>query len=131
VTFDLTSSTKVGYAYDWQTTHEAFCVCRHCHRSTVFVLAENGIDEAKAVQKTGLAKFPGSVSDLVRVPSYISVKDAAGREAPEHLPEALKLAFDEGATCFAVGCFNAGASMFRLCSDLAPRALLPADETRV
>jgi hypothetical protein len=128
VTFDLTSATRVDFNHNWQSIHEAFCVCRHCHRSTVFVLAENGIEEAKLIQKTGLAKVPGSINDLVRVSSYISAKDAAGRQAPEYLPEDLKRAFDEGATCAAVGCYNAAASMFRLCIDLATKALLSEGE---
>jgi hypothetical protein len=129
ITFDVTGSTRVDSNYGWQTIHEAFCVCRHCHCSTVFVLAESGIDEAKAIQKTGLVKVPGSINDLVRVTHYISTKDEAGRQAPEHLPQDLKRAFDEGATCAAVGCYNAAACMFRLCIDLATRPLLPVEET--
>ncbi len=44
--------------------------------------------------------------------------------APEHLPKDVKTAFDEGASCMASGCFNAGAAMFRLCLDLATKPML-------
>ena len=56
------------------------------------------------------------------------MKDAAGVEPPEHLPETIHAAFVEGATCHAVGCHNAAGTMFRLCVDLATRILLPEGE---
>src|SRR6185312_7240873 len=61
------------------------------------------------------------------VKGYISLKDAAARAAPEFLPPAIKAVFDEGAICFAVGCFNAAGTMFRLAIDLSTRAMLPAE----
>ena len=47
------------------------------------------------------------------------------RASPDHLPGAIAAAFEEGAKCVAVGCFNAAAAMFRLCLDLATKELLP------
>ena len=84
-----------------------------------------GIDEAKLIQKFGLDKLAVSANTVVRVDSYISEKDAAGQPAPQYVPKDVKAAFEEGATCIAVGCFNAAACMFRLCVDIATRTLLP------
>ena len=49
-------------------------------------------------------------------------------QPPEHLPEKIATAFNERATCLAVGCYNAAATMFRLCIDLATRSELPPEE---
>ena len=125
VTFDLRGETLVGYRYNWQSWYEAFCVCRHCGRSTVFVLSEKGIEEAKHIKKEGLSKTAGTANRLVNIEDYISEKNAAATPAPEYLPQEIKAAFDEGAACVAVGCVNAAATMFRLCIDIATRSLLP------
>ena len=130
VTFDLKSSTPTRYQYDWQTWYEAFAVCRHCRRSTVFVVSELGINEAKHIKQEGLAKTTLAANSLVKVEDYISQKNADARPAPEHLPKEIKSAFDEGAICLAVGCVNAAATMFRLCVDIATRSLLPKEDEK-
>jgi hypothetical protein len=130
VTFDLTAYIPVGYRYNWQSWYEAFCVCRHCRHSTVFVVSERGIDEAKHLEQHGLHKITVAANRLVKVEDYISQKNAAAIPAPEHLPPDIKSAFDEGATCLAVGCVNAAATMFRLCVDIATRSLLPKEEEK-
>jgi hypothetical protein len=47
-----------------------------------------------------------------------------------HLPANIENAFSEGAGCLSIECFNAAATMFRLCVDLATRPLLPVDGCR-
>lgn len=59
---------------------------------------------------------------------FVCVKNYVEERPPEHVPENIKAAFDEGATCMAVNCFNAGATMFRLCIDHATKPLLPAQD---
>jgi hypothetical protein len=125
ITFDLLASTVVGQRHGWQNWHEAFCICRNCHKSTVFLVAENGIDEQRAVAKHGLAKLPAAVNNFVRIERHISARDRASTPPPEHLPDNIRLAFEEGATCLAAACFNAAGTMFRLCVDHATVALLP------
>ena len=129
-TFDVLAATAVGRRYNWQTIYEAFCVCRHCAKSTIFVLADSGISERDVIQKSGgVAAVKGSIAGFARVETYISMKDAASTTPPEHLPDEILGAFVEGATCKAVKCYNAAGTMFRLCIDLATRPLLPeADE---
>lgn len=128
ITFDLLQSTVVGHQYNWQNWHEAFCVCRHCHRSTVFVLADEGVAAAELVEKKGLSSLNGSVNALVRVQSYISAKDKSPVDPPEHLPEDIHAVFVEGSVCLAVDCSNAAGTMFRLCIDKATRAMLPNED---
>lgn len=128
-TFDVLAETVVGKRYDWQNVYESFCVCRHCGKGTIFVLADDGINERDYIKKAGgVAAIKGSVVGLVRIETFISMKDAAGVEPPEHLPKDILQAFKEGATCKAVKCFNASGTMFRLCIDLATRPLLPQED---
>ena len=56
---------------------------------------------------------------------YVSIKDVAAEVPPEHLPSNIDSVFREAVTCKSVGCFNAAATMFRLCLDLATREKLP------
>lgn len=128
ITFDLLSETIVGVQYGWQQWYEAFCICRHCGRSTIFVLSDKEINSKEIIQKTGLSKVGIAVNNLVNIESFISLKDCAAIEPPEHLPDAIKSAFSEGARCLSVACFNAAGTMFRLCVDIATRALLPKEE---
>jgi hypothetical protein len=125
ITFDLIASTTTVQKHGWQNWHEAFCVCRHCHRSTVFVVSERGIDEQKLITKVGLMKLPTTVNNFVHIERYISTSDRASERPPSHLPEHIRLAFEEGSMCLSVKCFNAAGTMFRLCVDHATTALLP------
>lgn len=128
ITFDLSSDTLIGNQYTWQNWYEAFCICRHCGRSTVFVLSEKGINEAKIVRQNGLSKVSGAVNHLVNTENYISLKDASSISPPDHLPKEIQAVFAEGTTCIAVGCYNAAGAMFRLCIDIATKSLLPATD---
>ncbi len=62
------------------------------------------------------------------IQGFVSEKDAAAVAPPEHVPDAIKDAFSEGAKCLAIGCPNAAATMFRLCIDLATKQMLPLED---
>jgi hypothetical protein len=72
-----------------------------------------------------LVGFNGAVNALVRIENFISLKDRAATPPPDHVPKEIQAVFTEGATCLAVRCPNAAASVFRLCIDLATKAMLP------
>lgn len=127
-TFDLQSAIIVGVNYGWQQWYEACCVCRHCHTSMIFKLSDKDPKCTEYIQQKGLSKISGSVSDLVDIKGYISLKDAEPISPPEYLPKDIESVFNEGARCLAVGCFNAAGTMFRLCVDLATKSLLPDAE---
>jgi len=127
ITFDLIQQQQIAIKYEWQRWFEVFCVCRHCQRSTVFVVSQKDLDHESIFEKVPLFKTNAAANTLVTVEGFISHKDSAAAPPPEHLPPEIEAAFREGATCMATGCFNAGATMFRLCVDHATRALLPSD----
>ena len=126
ITFDVTQEHFIGRHYDWQSWYEAFCICRHCNYSTTFVLSQNANSDTSAVHKNGLLKLTGAINRYMNIESFVSLKDAAAIEPPEHLPDEIAAAFTEGAKCLAIGCHNAAATMFRLCVDIATRQMLPA-----
>jgi hypothetical protein len=86
-------------------------------------------DSVQKANRFGIMGFEGSVNDFFEVRGYVSLKDFSRREPPEYLPEDIRAAFIEGATCHSVGCPNAAATMFRLCVDHATKALLPGTDT--
>ena len=64
---------------------------------------------------------------MFNVEGFINLRDNIDVKIPEHLPPEIENAFREGASCFAIGCYNAASTMFRLCVDLATRSLLPKE----
>ena len=128
VTFDVLSGVTLNQLGGWQHRVEAFCVCRHCHKSTVALIREKNRDTlARLEYAGGLGGFKGNVNADFILDGYISLKDNAATEPPEHVPPDIEAVFKEGATCMAVGCFNAGGTMFRLCLDIATKSFLPKE----
>lgn len=128
ITFSLTRALRVPSrsGADWQLTYETFCTCRHCRRSTIFVLmaSEFGYREVFADAEK-LVEWKNAVNGFMRIMGYVSLKDVATDLPPEHLPANIDSVFREAVTCKSVSCFNAAATMFRLCLDLATREKLP------
>ncbi|MDI1268453.1 MAG: DUF4145 domain-containing protein [Polaromonas sp.] len=129
ITFDVKAAKIYRVQYGWQNWYEAFGICRHCERSAIFVLSESVNGNYQYVHKVGLMKVEEALNKYVEVEGHISLKDSASIEPPEFLPKDIEAVFREGATCLAVGCYNAAGTMFRLCVDLATKSMLPADET--
>lgn len=127
MTFDLVNQIPVNVKYDWQMWFEAFCICRKCKRSTVFVLSQKELN-AKALVENGLANLKFAVNRVMSVEGHITLKDSASQQPPDHLPKEIEAAFREGAACMSIGCYNAAGTMLRLCIDLATRTLLPDGE---
>jgi hypothetical protein len=128
ITFDVNAAQPYRVEYGWQYWYEAFGICRRCGRTAIFVLSETTNGDHQYVHKVGLLKAEGALNKYVDVKGHISLKDSAAIEPPEFLPQAIEAVFAEGATCVAVGCYNAAATMFRLCVDLATRSMLPTED---
>ena len=113
--------------HGWQKWFEIFCECRGCHRPTVFLVSlksrPDSIDKFNNVN--ALVHFQDSLNEYVEIERFISVRDNAPIEPPEHLPRNIESPFAEGAACLSIGCHNAAATMFRLTVDLATQPFLP------
>ena len=130
ITFDLTQAHHIETNFGWQYRFEAFCVCRHCQRATVFILRQKSEPGIEYLHKVHLAEVSNAVNQYAEVDGFICLKDLATAQPPDHLPPEIDAAFREAATCIATDCFNAAASMFRLCIDHATRSLLPDEDIK-
>ena len=125
MTFDVRGDLLVGTNYGWQRIYELFAVCRSCHRSTVFVRAQEDSGTAGvSLGKTSPTDYQGALTGILSGGAFICIRDLVTVTAPEHCPPAVEGAFREGSTCLAVECFNAAGTMFRWCVDLATQALV-------
>lgn len=128
ITFDVTAAKHYRIEYGWQYWYEAFGICRNCGRTTIFVLSESVNGNYDHAHKVGLLKVEGALNKYVDVKGHISLKDSSSIDPPQFLPKEIESVFREGATCLAVGCYNAAGTMFRLCVDLSTRSMLPAED---
>ena len=54
-TFDIYGSNPRGTGVaEWQRIYEAFCVCRHCYRATLFILKTTDFGVHAVFAKNGL-----------------------------------------------------------------------------
>lgn len=121
MTFDVFRDSPIG-----DDVWEAFCVCRACERATIFELAWD--KDARPGTHVPAPTNLESATPFFGVRRYVSVADLNTRPSPEHLPADIAAAFEEGAKCLKISCFNAAAAMFRLALDIATRGLLPSDD---
>ena len=134
MTFDLlqaqnipdnnTSLTPSEFNIPSRKKFEAFCVCRNCHRSTIFVMRSLHILKPNNDFSNYVLEYPSTVNAIADIIEYVCIKDMCSTEPPEHVPSNIEAIFREGATCLSVECFNAAGTMFRLCVDLATKPLL-------
>lgn len=125
ITFDAIADNFISREYGWKRFYEVFCICRSCKSSTIFVLSQSDINSQNMLDRAGPSALKLALTGIMTVETYISMKDAAPEAPPDYLPPEIESAFREGAACMSIGCFNAGATMFRLCLDLATRTMLP------
>lgn len=130
MTFDILSDVYIGTSFHWQHHHEVTAVCRQCIRPSLMLISLHSSNAKGSFGKTGtVTAINADVGSVFRFIRVISIADLAAKAAPEHLPEEIAKAFNEGTRCLAIGCHNAAAAMFRLCLDLATKSLLPEQGT--
>lgn len=131
MTFDILADVHVGTEHGWKHYHEIAARCRRCKCPSLLLVSLINSSDGNRFGKDGLiaATVAGDIAHLFRFVKVISTADFGANEAPEFLPENIDRAFKEGTRCLAIGCHNAAAAMFRLCLDLATKAMLPADGT--
>lgn len=127
MSFDLIAQNHVRTDHGWQRWYEAFCICRACDKSTIFVVCQKDIKADSLLKSNQLSNFDIAINQIMAVKGHISLKDTATENPPEYLPENIDAAFREGAACLSIGCCNAAATMFRLCLDMATSSMLPEE----
>jgi hypothetical protein len=126
ITFDVLAQVFSFQESQWKNSYEVFSVCRSCRTPTIFMISLRDYTERNKLSTTNaLVQYDFSLNDYFDVDRYISLRDNSQYQPPEFLDDSLSNAFKEGAACFSIACYNAAATMFRLCVDLVTRPLLP------
>src|SRR5437016_584827 len=104
MTFNVIAQNYLGMEYDWQSWYEVFAICRHCKKSTTFVISLDDVRTKEWARDSGpVAYTGGAINRIFKVEYYISLKDIAAEPPPEYLPEDIRDAFNEGARSIAAG----------------------------
>lgn len=126
ITFDVCAQVFRFQESQWKNWYEVFSVCRSCHTQTIFMISLRDYSHAQLSKpNASLVEYKNSLNEYFEIDRYISLRDHAQHQPPEFLDDNLSDAFKEGAACFSIACYNAAATMFRLCVDLVTRPLLP------
>jgi Domain of unknown function (DUF4145) len=105
---------------------ELFCVCRNCLKSTIYraIVIEHNMVRSFS-EKNGIVNADLNLNYYFRLLNYVAIHHHVSKKPPDYLPDDINMSFKEGASCMAIDCYNAAATMFRLCVDLATRPMLP------
>lgn len=116
---DTQHGIRDGFYYDVQ------CTCVECRNSTLFKVKQPLNKGNLGNYDWRAATFP--LKDVATILGPITPADIAIEAPPEFLPADVEQAFNEGSKCLAIGCFNASATMYRLCLDFATKGMLPPE----
>jgi Domain of unknown function (DUF4145) len=128
ITFAVQALQQVGMEHGWLHIYETFGICRHCLRSTTFVIRELSNHDTRLFADKPPLEMRAALNEYFEICGYISLKDQATIAPPEHVPPNIANVFREAATCLRVECWNAAGTMFRLCVDLATQPMLPEED---
>lgn len=101
-----------------------FCVCRNCKKTVIF----DAYMEQFWINQVEQGNGHNVTSEMSKI-SVVCIRPGELILPPEFLPEEINTNFDEGSQCYSIGCYNAAATMFRLCLDKATKSFLPDDPT--
>ncbi len=102
--------------------YEIYCVCKSCKKGTIFITYEK---KSSSLHENFILNNGMNLNSFLHIVRPVTPADISIPEPPEFLPPDINNAFIEGTKCLAIGCYNAAATMFRLCLDYATKGLLP------
>ncbi|MDA8491220.1 DUF4145 domain-containing protein [Kluyvera sp. Awk 3] len=127
IAFDVRGANCCGFIEAFNggkiPEYEVYCVCRECHQTTIYICDSK--DRGRDLSKIDWNMAFFQLTDMADIKRTVTPADLDVGEPPEFLPQNINDAFEEGAKCLAIGCFNAAGTMFRLCLDYATKDLLP------
>jgi len=127
-TFILKSIIPTHVEYNWQNNYEAFCLCKNCIKPTTFFLAQKDIKDTDFFREIdNIYQCKVSLNNYLDVEGFLNLRNMLAQSAPEYTPSEIAKIFLEGSQSVSGKCPNAAGAMFRLCIDLASKALLPKE----
>jgi hypothetical protein len=116
----------LSYCFDPEYDLNYFFInCENCNTPTVLSMKANDVDVEDILKKKEFPlDGPYNISEYFYNERIINTPSDSIARCPEHVPNNLKLIFDEAALCYSHNCYIACASMFRLCLDMTTKELL-------
>jgi len=131
ITFDIKGANYYGRRnipnYKQADFYEIYAVCKECNRSTIFISQQ--LENVARISQITWNDNPWNINEVAKITGVVTPADLNASTPPEYLPDDINSIYLEGAKCLSVDCYNAAATMFRLCLDYATKDLLP-DETK-
>jgi Domain of unknown function (DUF4145) len=129
MTFDAQMSIQTRIE-GWRRWYEVFCVCPHCSRSTVFVLAQRHSSDEDFLKEHSPVEINGPLNASFEIDGNISIKDigASATHLANVSDQIIANAYREGSVSLANGSWKAAGTMFGLVIDLATTPMLPKEE---
>lgn len=106
---------------------EILCMCRACYNSSIFAVYPKNYSNKHSPAVIDWKNAQFNIKEYFELIGVVTPADVSVNPPPQHLPHNIELAFNEGSKCLSVNCYNAAATMFRLCLDFATKALLPTE----
>jgi hypothetical protein len=75
ITFDVKELHLVGILYEWAHVFEAFAICRHCQKSTTFLMEETTDHDTDMFRDASPLKVQDSLNNYFKSDKFISLKD--------------------------------------------------------
>lgn len=110
---------------EWVRFAEVFSVCRNCIQPTIFSLRLVNYERRREFDDDAYWTSDNTLNQVFDIQGFIALRHSTKRRPPEFTPVEIAAIFTEGAACLAIECWNAAGTMFRLCIDLATKAMLP------
>ncbi|QTH73181.1 DUF4145 domain-containing protein [Pseudoalteromonas xiamenensis] len=133
-TNNITFNVLAAYEFarkpgNWQRNWEVFCLCRHCTQTTTFFVSQKNPSDDAFFRENKYLQATQSMNNYVYIKNYVSITGNQGVNPPEYLPQRIDDVFKEASQCLTHSCYNASASMYRLCLDLATKEILEKIDT--
>lgn len=128
ITFTILGGTPYKTHLDPKLGVEAEIIgmCGACYGASIFlVIPHNSGISAPAGIEWRSASF--NIESRYHLVGLVTPADMAIGQPPEALPQNIEIAFIEGLKCLSINCYNAAATMFRLCLDFATKDLMPEE----
>lgn len=107
--------------------YEILAACSDCNRTSIFKFNQTSDSPHQLHQFNWNSNPFLNLKDVADLKGVLSPADLKISPPPQHLPADIETAYNEGSKCLSIGCYNAAATMYRLCLDFSTKQLLPDD----
>ena len=89
----------------------------------MYIAASTDIPEPGYIRPSPM-EINGEVNHSYEIKGYVNISYFKSMKSPDHVPEPIQQAFNEGSKAYSIGCWNAAGCMLRASIDLATQRVL-------